>query len=70
MYSSGEQYHMNSKGVHLHTYYVACMYCDKIIFPTEYQKQMYLRIQESKSQLFKNMLEKWHVAYQKEDDGD
>jgi len=56
VYPSGEQYHQNSKNLMLHTYYIGCHYCDKIYFPTEYQKQMYFRIKEAHKAMMDNML--------------
>ena len=36
IYSSGEEYHMNSRDIYLHTYYVGCSCCGHKFFPTIY----------------------------------
>lgn len=52
---SGEEYHENSRGLMLHTYYLTCPNCNKLFFPTEYQKEQYKQIRESERAIFKNI---------------
>jgi hypothetical protein len=67
-YPSGERYEENSRGIMLHTYYIKCHYCDRIYFPTRYQKEMHMRIKERERQIFKNTFQFIQEKNQKERD--
>lgn len=56
VYSSGERWTLNSEEIVLQTYYMGCRHCETIFFPTQYQKEMYLRIKEHEKAMWSNLV--------------
>lgn len=56
VYSHSEAW-VNSLGKRLQCSYVGCRNCGYLFFPSKHYKKKYKRIQESKTQLFKNLFD-------------